>query len=81
VAGHPHLQVIAKALLSVRAVLRSEFAAFEKTGTQDGAIRYADTAADVDAGSRPDRGADLCQRDSTIRPGSSHRSRQEPISG
>src|SRR6202047_1402656 len=26
VAGHPHLQVIAKALLSVRAVLRSEFA-------------------------------------------------------
>src|SRR3981189_692442 len=29
-AGHPHLQVIAKALLSVRAVLRSEFAAFEK---------------------------------------------------
>jgi transposase len=30
VAGHPHLQVIAKALLSVRAVLRSEFAAFEK---------------------------------------------------
>jgi transposase len=30
VAGHPHLQVIAKALLSVRTVLRSEFAAFEK---------------------------------------------------
>src|SRR4030088_2560902 len=30
VAGHPHLQVIAKALLSVRAVLRKEFAAFEK---------------------------------------------------
>ena len=30
VAGHPHLRVIAKALLSVRTVLRSEFAAFEK---------------------------------------------------
>jgi transposase len=30
VAGHPHLQVIARALLSVRAVLRSEFAAFQK---------------------------------------------------
>jgi transposase len=30
VVGHPHLQVIAKALLSVRAVLRKEFAAFEK---------------------------------------------------
>jgi transposase len=30
VAGHPHLQVVTRALLSVRAVLRSEFAAFEK---------------------------------------------------
>jgi transposase len=30
VAGHPHLQIIAKALLSVRAVLREEFATFEK---------------------------------------------------
>jgi transposase len=30
VAGHPHLQVIARALLSVRAVLRTEFAAFQK---------------------------------------------------
>jgi len=30
VANHPHLQVITKALLSVRAVLRTEFAAFEK---------------------------------------------------
>jgi transposase len=30
VAGHPHLQMIATALLSVRTVLRSEFAAFEK---------------------------------------------------
>jgi transposase len=30
VAGHPHLQMIAKALLAVRAVLRTEFAAFEK---------------------------------------------------
>jgi transposase len=30
VAGHPHLRVIAKALLSVRTVLRSKFAAFEK---------------------------------------------------
>src|SRR6266481_179624 len=30
VVGHPHLQVIAKALLAVRAVLRNEFAAFEK---------------------------------------------------
>jgi len=30
VAGHPHLQTIAKALLAVRAVLRAEFAAFEK---------------------------------------------------
>jgi transposase len=30
VAGHPHLQTIAKALLAVRAVLRTEFAAFEK---------------------------------------------------
>ncbi len=30
VAGHPHLQVIAKALLAVRAVLRTEYAAFEK---------------------------------------------------
>src|ERR1700694_3369503 len=30
VAAHLHLQMIAKALLSVRAVLRSEFAAFEK---------------------------------------------------
>src|SRR5207245_6333796 len=30
VAGHPHLQIIAKALLAVRAVLRTEFAAFEK---------------------------------------------------
>jgi transposase len=30
VAGHPHLQVIAKALLAVRAVLRKEFASFEK---------------------------------------------------
>jgi len=30
VAGHPHLQMIAKALLAVRAVLRTEFTAFEK---------------------------------------------------
>jgi transposase len=30
VAGHPHLQVIGEALLAVRAVLRKEFAAFEK---------------------------------------------------
>jgi transposase len=30
VAGHPQLKVIAKALLAVRAVLRTEFAAFEK---------------------------------------------------
>jgi transposase len=30
VVGHLHLQVIAKALLAVRAVLRKEFAAFEK---------------------------------------------------
>jgi transposase len=30
VAGHPHLQAIATALLAVRAVLRKEFAAFEK---------------------------------------------------
>src|ERR1700739_4778300 len=30
VVGHPHLQVIANALLAVRAVLRKEFAAFEK---------------------------------------------------
>src|SRR5207247_8632437 len=30
VDGHPHLQTIAKALLAVRAVLRTEFAAFEK---------------------------------------------------
>jgi transposase len=30
VVGHPQLQVIAKALLSVRAVLRNEFAAFQK---------------------------------------------------
>ena len=29
-SGHPHLQTIAKALLAVRAVLRAEFAAFEK---------------------------------------------------
>jgi transposase len=30
VVGHPHLQLIAKALLSVRATLRAEFAAFQK---------------------------------------------------
>jgi transposase len=30
VVGHPHLQTIAKALLAVRAVLRTEFATFEK---------------------------------------------------
>lgn len=30
VSGHPHLEVIAQALLAVRAVLRKEFAAFEK---------------------------------------------------
>src|SRR5258708_38845837 len=30
VAGHPHLQTIAKALLAVRAVLRAEFTAFDK---------------------------------------------------
>ena len=30
VVGHPHLQVIAEALLAVRAVLRKEFAAFER---------------------------------------------------
>jgi transposase len=30
VVNHPHLQALAKALLSVRAVLRSEFAAFQK---------------------------------------------------
>jgi transposase len=30
VSGHPHLQMIARALLAVHAVLRSEFAAFEK---------------------------------------------------
>ena len=30
---------------------------------QDGAIRHAGTAADVDAGGRRDRRADLCQRD------------------
>src|SRR5258705_543479 len=36
---------------------------FREAGTQAGALRHADTAADVDAGGRPDRGADLCQRD------------------
>jgi transposase len=30
VAGHPHLEMIAKALLAVHTVLRNEFAAFEK---------------------------------------------------
>jgi transposase len=30
VSGHPHMEVIAEALLAVRAVLRQEFAAFEK---------------------------------------------------
>src|SRR4030081_555275 len=36
VAGHPHLQVIAKALLLVRAVLRGEVAAFEQQGRKKG---------------------------------------------
>jgi transposase len=34
VTDHPHLQMIARALLEVRAVLRSEFAAFEKQARQ-----------------------------------------------
>ncbi len=63
VAGHPHLQMIAKALLAVRAVLRTEFAAFEKQTRRMVRSGHAGTAADVSPGGRPDRGADLCQRD------------------
>src|ERR1700712_5375195 len=63
VGGHPHLQIIAKALLAVRAVLRKEFAAFEK---QVRKMARSDTRArplmSIPAG-RPDRVADLCQRD------------------
>ena len=59
VEGHPHLQAIAEALLAVRAVLRTEFAAFEKQ-TARMARSTSGKAADVDAGGRPDRGADLC---------------------
>ena len=42
VSGHPHLQVIASALLAVREVLRKEFTAFEK---QVGKMARSDTRA------------------------------------
>ena len=59
-AGQPSLEVVAEALLAVHAVRCASSTAFEKQRAPDGAIRRAGAAADVDAGGRPDRGADLC---------------------
>ena len=63
VAGHSHLQLIAKALLAVREVLRKEFAAFEK---QVHKLARSDARTRLLMSTprgRPDRGADLCQCD------------------
>jgi hypothetical protein len=74
VAGHPNLEVITSALLSVRAVLRRQFNEFEKR-LRAIAHRYAGTAADDNARRRHHRGTDLCQRDR--RPLTVHR--QKPL--
>jgi transposase len=57
VAGHPSLEVITSALLSVRAVLRRQFNEFERN---DRAHRYAGTASDDNARRRRHRVADFC---------------------
>ena len=48
VAGHPHLQMIAKALLAVRCGAAEGVRSLREADPQDGAIRHAGTAADVD---------------------------------
>ena len=68
VAGHPHLQVITKALLAVRSGAADRVLRLREADPQDGAVRHAGAAADVDPGGRPDRGADLCQRDRRSNP-------------
>src|SRR5436190_974539 len=61
VAGHPNLETIAHALLSVQAVLLREFNSFEKR-VRLGALGYKGQAIDVYASRRPDRGTHLCLR-------------------
>jgi transposase len=63
VAGHPHLQMIAKALLAGASGAADRVRSLREADPQDGAIRHAGTAADLSPGGRPDRGANLCQRD------------------
>ena len=80
VAGHPHLQTIAKALLAVRAVLRAEFAAFEK---QTRRMVRSDMQARL-LTSVPAVGPIVALTYASAiddQPGSNRRSRQEPISG
>ena len=62
VAGHPTLDIIGKALLAAHQVLLRELNGFEKRvrqqARQDKRVRRSDGA-----GSRPDRGLDLCRGD------------------
>jgi hypothetical protein len=58
-AGHPNLEVITSALLSVRAVLRRQFNHFEKRLRT---IARTDTRARLLMTTRRHRGADLCLR-------------------
>jgi len=60
VAGHPNLEVIAHALLAVRAVLWREL--LRAAAACDGARRHASTASDVGARRRHHRGTHLCVR-------------------
>ena len=70
VTGHPHLETIGEALLSVRAVLQREFNAFEKRVRAMARSNRKNQAVDVDPGGRADRGVHLCLPRSTIRRGS-----------
>jgi transposase len=61
VAGHPNLEMLAEALLSVHAVLLREFNAFEKR-VRSMALACQRQAVVDDAGGRPDRRAHIFQR-------------------
>ena len=62
VAGHPHLQTIEGAASGANSAA-GRVRSLREADPQDGAIRHASTAADVSPGGRPNRGANLCQRD------------------
>ena len=74
VTGHPSLEVIASALLSVRAVLRRQFNEFEKRLRAIARTDNAGTTADANAGRRRHRGV-------RCRPGGEQSGRRRRLPG